>query len=748
MQEMGEKKSPQKIMHYELKKKLGEGGMGEVWLAIDTNLARPVALKILPRYLAYDEEARVRFHREAKAASALNHPNIVTIFETGTFEGQIFIAMEYIEGQTVRELIDAQKIDKDRAIDITKQALLGLSAAHEANIIHRDIKPENLMVRRDGYVKILDFGLAKMLDTKSYTYSLTQGIVGTPKYMSPEQATGKPLTPATDVFSLSAVFYEMLSGKAAFEGENIHIILSAITGPSLPPAIEGISPQLMAIIYKGMAKDIEERYKNAREMLTDLIAFTSGSFHIDERSREHSIVVIPFHADEKNKELVEGITDEIIDNLLRLKGIRVMSKAVSLRYRDKGLDPISIGQELNVEYILMGNLRTHKNKAKIMAQLVKTRDGFQCWGDKFTFSIEDIFEAEDHISKEISKGIRKYFFPEEPVEEEKSPKPPAQSTAKEYYLQGMYLLNSQREEDIKESIGYFKKAVEEDPQFAVAYARLSEAYLALCFMGGKGADPTLYQLAQKYALKSINLDPQNPDALVSLALVEMLTSDIKKTKEDLEKVLSIAPNHPEALSWLSYIYTLMGDPDQGVILARRAIQRDPRNANHYIWLAYGLASQGRYLEASDALDRALRLDPGNPYPYVMLLFISLVEGQKGDAKMLYEYMENFGDTQVITKVMKNMYRILILNEKKILLTEEDIENAKLDPDSTRFLADIYALLEEKDKMYDMLYHSKKLGCLNLSLLDTDPFLQAYRKEEKFKKFREELKFEMERVWKK
>lgn len=728
------------ILHYELKEKLGEGGMGEVYKAVDTNLARPVAIKILPRSLAFDEEARLRFHREVKAASALNHPNIVTIFETGEFENRLFLSMEYVEGKTVRQMLEKGPIPREKAIDIMKQTLTGLSAAHQANIIHRDMKPENIMVRTDNYVKILDFGLAKFLDKTGETLSLTQGIVGTPRYMSPEQATGRNIDTRTDVFSAGAVFYEMLSGRCPFAGENVHQILSAIISPQMPPMLEGEKKELIALIYKSLQKEPEKRYKNALEMLTDLVAFTSGSFEIPTPIEEQSVIVIPVAANDDDLDIADGITEELIDSISKLNGMRVMSTAVSLKYRGREQDLKEIGKELNVNLALMGTLRRRKDRAKVNIQLVNTRDNFQVWGDHFRFRVDDVFEAEEEIATTVTNFLREHFLPVKDVQLAK-PTPRdefAASTAREFYLNGMYLLSSLREEDIRKSVDFFKKAIEADPDFSTAHAKLSEAYLYIFMLEGIKADQDLLIKAKNEAEKAFSLKPENPEAQVSLSLLDIIQLDMKGAMEKLEGVLSTKPNHPGALSWLSYLYTNSGNPDMGVAMARKAIQREPRNTNHFIWLSYALFSQGRYMEASDALDRTIRIDPRNPYPYALLLFVNLANNRLDDAKMLYDYICNFTEDQPTTRLAKFLY-LEKVGKPVSQLDEETLQALTMDPEGSRFAADFYALKGDREKMYRMLRQSIEISCHNLAWLDTDPFLKPYKDEDEFIQIRKELK---------
>lgn len=738
------------IQHYNLIKKLGEGGMGEVWRAVDTRLARPVALKLLPRSFIYDDEARCRFLREARAASALNHPNIITVYETGEADGQPYMAMELIEGESVREMIDRGPIPGDKAFDIVKQALAGLAEAHRAGIIHRDIKPANLMIRTDGFVKILDFGLAKIMDAAD-TLSLTTGIIGTPRYMSPEQAMGRPVDARSDIFSLGAVFYEMLSGKHAFQGNNLHEILSKITGPDLPPPQENISREIEGLICKSLQKSPDGRYPGAGEMLTDLVALTSGSFELHHSlpEEETSLLVLPFSTDESDRDLADGVTDELIERISRVERIRVMSRGTSFRYRDVECDLKSLGQELNVKLFLTGRFRRSGERAKVIAQLVNARDDFQVWSDRFQFQIHDDFDAEEEISSAIVGSLRKHFTGKaqdtrDQKHEEAKKAAALTSTAREYYLNGLYLFNSFREEDLFKAIGFFEKAVETDPEFVTARAKLSEAYtFAFFYEQGRGEEGMLTRGLQE-ANKALEIDPDNPDAHVSLGLVDLARGKLPAAREKFRKAILVSPNHPDALSWFSYFNTITGNPEYAGILARRAIQRDPQNTVHYIWLGLALISQGRFMEALECLDRTVRLDPRNPYPFALLQFCNLALGREEEARILHDYLGEFAENQYSIRLIQAIYRVK-RGDEDVEISEKDLEEIRLSPEDSRFAADFYALKGDRDMMMDMLFQSIQNGHLNPAFLETDPFLNDYRQDAEFLTIQKELRLLLDKI---
>ena len=378
------------LSHYEVLEKIGSGGMGEVFRARDTRLGRDVAIKVLSAEVASDANRLRRFEREARAASALNHPNIVHIYEIGDHEGTPFIAMEYIEGVTLRELISSGALPPKKKLELAVQIGQGLAKAHAADIVHRDLKPENMMLTTDGHVKILDFGLAKLLspvqsdpDGPTFTKHGTDPgtVMGTASYMSPEQALGKSLDARTDVFSFGVVLYEMATGAAPFRGDTPASLFDEILhkAPPLPSQASQASQPLPtgvdSIIQKALQKDPDDRYPSAKELLADLEGVSSGSDL--GRDEKESIVVLPFEnvsADPEQEYFCIGITDEIIGDLSDIQSLRVISRTSSMQLKGTNKSIKTIGEELNVQYVLEGSVRKAGNNLRITARLIDSRN--------------------------------------------------------------------------------------------------------------------------------------------------------------------------------------------------------------------------------------------------------------------------------------------------------------------------------------------------------------------------------------
>lgn len=712
------------IAHYLLEEKLGSGGMGQVWKAIDTHLARPVALKVLPNTFLLDQEARAKFLREARVASVLNHPNIVTIFDTGEHEQQLFIAMELIDGLTVRELISRREISYERAIEIMKQTLMGLGAAHQANIIHRDIKPENLMIRKDGYVKILDFGLAKAMSPGELHASPTTGVVGTPRYMSPEQVKNDPVDERTDLFSLGAVFYELLSGSAPFSGENLPQLMASILSQN-PPPLPGVAPELTKVVMRALQKEREKRYSSAGEFLGDIVAFAGGTIEIPVAMSETSMVILPFSCAAEEVVLADGIVDELIGHLGRMRKLRIIASSTSRFYRNHTMSVREIGRELNVNMALEGSLRRSGEKVRVLAQLVNTRDGFQMWNGRFDIKVKDIFDMEDEISAAIIEELNRHFASMESLDVP-LPSPIIDSAASELYFRALSLQSTFRINDIKKSVELYRQVLELAPDFAIGHAKLSIALANLHRLLTPGAPPTLLTEAETHAQKAIKLDPSSPDAYVSLGIIAKNSGDFASAIMYLKRALKIAPNHASALSWLSYVRIFTGDPDAAEICARKAIERDPAGSIHYTFLGYSLLSMGRFADAADALDRALRVDPRNQYSYALLLFTNLAQGRLEEARIMRDFLKHSENLPLPIQVVLALFRQIAETPAACPISDELLLKIPYESEAERVAADIFAQRGEIRGALKFLESSVDKKLLNLGFIEHDPFLARLR----------------------
>lgn len=416
------------LLHYRIVQKLGGGGMGVVYEAEDTRLDRKVAVKLLPHDLAHNKQALVRFRKEAKAASALNHPNICTVYDIGEDRGKAFIVMEFLDGTTLKSLIGPNSMELDRLLEISRDIADALSAAHAKNIIHRDIKPDNIFICEDGHPKVLDFGLAKInapddKQGESETLTLTEAglAMGTLPYMSPEQLRGRSVDHSTDIFSLGVILYEMATGQRPFSGSTSLELGSSILRDAPKPVIE-LRPELptglQRIVDRCLSKEPTERYVSARELRQALDVLrrqiSSGSLKAEPGAvPAASIAVLPFTSmspDQENEFFADGLTEEIMNALTQIEDLRVAARRSAFAFKGKHLDLHVVGERLNVKTVLEGSVRRAGNRVRINVQLVSVPDGYQLWSERYDREVQDVFEVQDEISHAVANRLKVDLF--------------------------------------------------------------------------------------------------------------------------------------------------------------------------------------------------------------------------------------------------------------------------------------------------------------------------------------------------
>jgi serine/threonine protein kinase/Flp pilus assembly protein TadD len=642
----------QTISHYQIVQRLGGGGMGVVYSARDTVLDRSVALKFLTAEALRDKLSLERFLREARAAAALNHPNICTIHEVGQDnEGHPFLVMELLEGQTLKNLISGQPLSTDRLLEIATQVVDALDHAHTRGITHRDIKPANIFVTRASQAKVLDFGLAKLAsvlaispDTEPSSSShkgpsvreetlTTPGTsMGTVAYMSPEQARGDSLDPRSDLFSFGSVLYEMATGSQAFHGQTSAVIFDAIFNSHPPPASSlnlDIPESLDTITGKALEKDRDLRYQSAAEFRADLkrlkrdldsgkrnlsgrtASYISAISANTERS-ENSVAVLYFENLSSAKEdeyLRDGMTEDIITELANIKNLKVFPRPALLPYRDKPVTAPQVGRELNAAYVLGGSVRRSGNRLRITAQLVETHTGHALWAQRFDREMDDVFEVQDEIARSIAQTFRINLSPQE--EQKIAAKPTQNSVAYDYYLRGR---SYARRESLEFALQMYEQAIKLDPNFALAHAGI--AYICGIIYEIREHDPKWVQRGEIACETALRLDPNIAEAWVARARIRYAQRKHAEAIEFAQRAIALKPDCEGVYNVLGRVYFASGQFQAAADLTEKAIQANGDDYNVFIPIVNALERLGltgelkRYREMEmRTLERQLELVP-------------------------------------------------------------------------------------------------------------------------------------------
>ncbi len=636
---------------YRIQHKLGSGGMGDVYAALDTDLDRLIAIKVLPPIYTSNPEFKARLLREAKAAARLHHPNIVTVYEVGELGGTAYIALELVDGVTLKETLKDGPPELLQVLDWTCQIADGLAEAHAAGIIHRDIKPSNIKLDKKGCIRILDFGLAKSQDADQLTQA--GSTLGTAGYMAPEQVRGEAVDYRADVFSLGVVLYELLTGTSPFVRDNAPATMYAIVHSDPAPlntCRAGIPSLLQMVVDRALAKSEDARYqtvaemgKDLRKVLTDL---TDGAVSSSQPTGA-SIAVLPFAdmSPQKDQEyFCDGIAEEIINALTRVQGLRVVSRTSAFQFKGKALDVRDIGLRLGVTAVLEGSVRKSGEKLRVNAQLINVADGMHLWSEKYDRDTSDLFEIQDDIARTIVDTLTSRLVG-------RSTTLVRQTTtnleAYNLYLQGRFLWNQRTHTGLTRALECFEKALELDKEYVLAYVGLADALFIL--FAYNFVDPhTAVPRARAAAETALRLDERSAEAYTALAGIQAYHDwDWKTAEQSFLKALELNPGYATAQHWYAELLALTGRFDQSEARFLKALEVDPLsyiintmygcfqyrygqidkaierlsnvvNLDSHIdvtlaWLGFALLDVGRKEEALSMLDRCVEITGRNPY---------------------------------------------------------------------------------------------------------------------------------------
>ncbi|MGB7621134.1 MAG: protein kinase [Terriglobia bacterium] len=754
------------ISHYRVLRKLGSGGMGVVYEAEDLKLGRRVALKFLSEELSRDRPARERFQQEARAASALNHPNICTIYEIDQQDERYFIAMELLEGNDFKHSLGGKPLEIRQVVELGIQIADALDAAHSKGIIHRDIKPANLFVTTRGQAKILDFGVAKLVPERrgdvvgasavlTASVGLTGAVLGTLPYMSPEQARGEVLDARSDLFSFGAVLYEMAAGFPPFCGTTSAVIIDALLNREPTPAARlnpAVPLELQRVIEKALKKDRDTRFQSAAELCADLKRLkqviesgaeaptpATASTAAPRRTRKvsprriQSLAVLPMEdlsGDPAHDYFADGMTEALITDLAKIKALRVISRTSAMQYKGVRKPVPQIARELNVDAVIEGSVLRSGDRVRITAQLIHAVTDQHLWAESYERDFRDILSLQSEIARQIANEVKVTLSPQERARLGTARQ--VNPEAHELYLKGRYHWNKRSEEGVKKALSYFQQAIECDPTYAQGYAGLADSYTILGYYNTISPEEA-YPKGKAAALKALALDDSLAEPHATLGVIKRdFEWDWAGAEEEFQRAVELNPGYADAYNWRGTLFGMLGRREEALREKARALAIDPLSLIIKADLARMFYYTRDYDRSLEQYRAALDMDPNFSPTH---LWLAHVYQQKG----LFE--EAMSELQTGTRLSgDSTYALAKLGHGYAMAGKSDEARAVLSQLSALSkkkyvspydMAIVHVGLKENDQAFAWLEKAFEHRSLWLGYLKLEPQLDPLRTDPRF-----------------
>jgi serine/threonine-protein kinase len=769
------------LSHYRLEERLGAGGMGLLFRGTDLALGRAVAVKLLARHLLGDATAKARFVQEARAASALDHPNIGTVHDIGEVESELFIVMALYQGETLKQRLEKGRLPVDEAVELLRQVALGLEAAHRAGIVHRDIKPSNILSTRTGTIKILDFGVAKLLDESQAQMTQAGQPIGTVLYMSPEQLSGEPVDARSDLWSLGVLGYEALAGVSPFQADSSGATTKRILSDDPPSlaTVPGVPSWLAELVSQLLRKNPAERPQNASELLTRLdklvpsspatpnpfrstavrrsvlaaliavvFAVGTGGFylysHRGSPNKVRSLVILPFvnvAANPDAEYLSDGIADGLINSLSQIPDLRVIARTTAFRYKGKELDFQTLRQQLSVDGVLSGRVQQVGNTLVIQADLVDTSTGSQLWGEQYNRPLTEALRIQEEITKAIADKLRTRFTLE--VQQRVLRGSTANQAAYQLYLRGLYfagfgyspvyIWNKSPKEQFEKAIDYFQQAINADPNYALAYVAIADSYANLAAFALAPLKES-YDRAEIAATKALALDDELAEAHAALGYVKLYKWDWLNAEKELRRALALNGNYALAHNRYGLYFMTTGHFDEALAEFKKAEQLDPANAAWVGNIGTILCVTGRYDPGVAAHRDAIQLAPS----YAFARF-QLAQSCYLPRRMYQEVVSEMQEALALDKTSPRFLALLAhayaawgKKDDALKILKDLIKRGETgEPDVPMEIAHVFGGLGDKDRAFEWLENAYQGGSGRLIYLKAWPIWEPLRSDARY-----------------